>query len=143
MLLALLLSVAPVAQTTAPPQTYRVQVRPRFDAIGYTGELKLWISSDGYVIGTYRPDTGGTLESVRGGHQGDRLWLDIPALGGLHVEATIGRDGALTGLASSSGTRGKVYVFTAVPEKRPPLGERGPSGLPELGIRVRVVSDLP
>lgn len=116
MLLALLLLIAPVAQTTPAPQVYRVDIHPRFDPVGSTGELKLWVSSDGYVNGLYRPDTGGSLENVRGGRQGTHLWLDIPALGGLHVEATVDQKGALSGTASSNSSR-KVYIFTAKPEE--------------------------
>ena len=117
MLRALLLA-AVIAQTASPMQAYHVQFRPRLQAFGYTGELKLYFSSDGYVNGTYRPDTGGRLESVRGGRQGDRIWFDVPTLGGLHVEATM-KDSGMSGVASGSGMSVKDYIFTAKPEASP------------------------
>lgn len=123
MLLALLLLIAPVAQTAPAPQTYRVEIHPRFDPAGFAGELKLWVSSNGYVNGLYRPDTGGGLANVRGARQGTHMWLDIPALGRLHVEATVDQYGAITGMGSFAG-RSEIYIFTAKPEERATPGSR-------------------
>jgi hypothetical protein len=127
MLLALLLLLAPmsdvpghsssIAQAPAP-QAYRVEFRPRLQAFGYTGELKIFVSSDGYVNGTYRADTGGHLGIVRGGHQGNRVWFDVETLGGLHVEATM-KNGAMSGIAAPTGMGDRQYIFTATPEALP------------------------
>lgn len=127
MLLALVLALlapmhpvhaALVADASPAPQSYRTQLRPRFQAFGYTGELKLIFSSDGYVNGTYRPDTGGRLTMVRGGRQGKHIWFDLPTLGGVHVEATID-DSGITGVGSALGPSNREYIFTATPESSP------------------------
>jgi hypothetical protein len=128
MLLALLLLLAPAAGLTGhpvlvaqtpEPQIYRVEFRPRLQAFGYTGELRLFVSHDGYVNGTYRADTGGHMGTVRGGHQGNRLWFDVQTLGGLHVEATM-KGAGMSGVAAPTGMSNQEYIFTATPEGAPP-----------------------
>ena len=120
MLLALLLAlIHPAAvQTVAvdnasPPYAYHMYVRGRFDAFGYGGELRFTITN-GYVTGTYRPDTGGTLTTVHGGSQGSHIWFDIATLGGLHIDGTMQSNGAIKGMGSST-AGGKQWVFTATP----------------------------
>jgi hypothetical protein len=127
MLLALLLALVhpALASTIAqvppapPPQVYRTYIRPRFESFGYAGEMRITISN-GYVNGTYRPDTGGTLTPVRGGSQGSDIWLDIATLGRIHIQGKIKSDGTITGYGAPSGPSGKQYVFTAKPESTPP-----------------------
>jgi hypothetical protein len=105
-----------VAQATPSPQiAYRTYIRPRFDA----GELRIAVVN-GYVIGTYRPDTGGTIARVAGGSQGSDIWLDIPTLGGIHIQGSVQSDGSITGLGTPLGPSAKQYVFTAKPEASPP-----------------------
>jgi len=125
MLLALLLALVhpgnafTIAQAApAPVQAYRTYLRPRFESFGYAGELRITIV-DGYVNGTYRPDTGGTLAQAHGGSQGSDIWLDIPILGRVHIQGKIGSDGSITGYGASAGPSGKQYVFTATPEASP------------------------
>lgn len=109
-----------VAQATPTPQiAYRTYIRPRFESFGYAGELRIAVVN-GYVIGTYRPDTGGGLAHVQGGSQGSDIWLDIPILGGIHVQGTIAGDGSIAGLGAPLGPSAKQYVFTAKPETSPP-----------------------
>ncbi len=128
MLCALLLAVVhsaavtppAVAQATPPTlQPYRTYIHPRFDPFGYAGELRIAIVN-GYVIGTYRPDTGGTIANVQGGSQGSDIWLDIPTLGGIHIQGRVRNDGSISGLGSPLGPSAKQYVFTAKPEASPP-----------------------
>lgn len=127
MLLALLLALvhpaltSTVAQAAPAPavQVYRTYIRPRFESFGYAGEMRITIVN-GYVNGTYRPDTGGTLTSVRGGSQGSDIWLDIATLGRVHIQGKIKSDGTITGYGAPSGPSGKQYVFTAKPEASPP-----------------------
>ncbi len=126
MLLALLLALvhpsltSAVAQATPTPTTltYRTYIRPRFESFGYAGEMRITIV-DGYVNGTYRPDTGGTLTPVRGGSQGSDIWFDIATLGGVHIQGTVKGDGTITGVGAPAGPSGKQYVFTAKPEASP------------------------
>jgi hypothetical protein len=109
-----------VAQATPSPQiAYRTYIRPRFDSFGYAGELRIAVVN-GYVIGTYRPDTGGTIARVAGGSQGSDIWLDIPTLGGIHIQGSVQSDGSITGLGTPLGPSAKQYVFTAKPEASPP-----------------------
>lgn len=123
MILALLLAVvhaglapAAVAQATpAPRLAYRTYIRPRFESFGYAGELRISIVN-GYVNGTYRPDTGGTLTQVHGGSQGSDIWLDVATLGRVHIQGKIESDGAITGMGAPSGGGATQYVFTATPE---------------------------
>lgn len=113
-------SARAVAQATpAPLQAYHTYIRPRFQSFGYAGELRISIVN-GYVNGTYRPDTGGTLTQVHGGSQGSDIWFDIPTLGGIHIQGTIAGDGSITGLGAPLGPEAKQYVFTAEPEASPP-----------------------
>ena len=126
MLLALLLALVhpslttTVAQTSpAPPlQVYRTYIRPRFESFGYAGEMRITISN-GYVNGTYRPDTGGTLTPVHGGSQGSDIWFDIATLGSIHIQGKVNGDGTITGYGAPSGLSGTQYVFTAKPESSP------------------------
>ena len=126
MLCALLLAavhsaIAPsaVSQATPAPQvTYRTYIRPRLESFGYAGELRIAIVN-GYVIGTYRPDTGGTLMHVQGGSQGSDIWLDIPTLGGIHIQGRVQSDGSITGPGAPLGPSAKQYVFTAKPDASP------------------------
>jgi len=112
-------SPSALAQATpAPPIAYRTYIHPRFDPFGYAGELRVTIVN-GYVIGTYRPDSGGMLTHVQGGSQGSDIWLDIPTLGGIHIQGKVGSDGSITGLGVPLGLSAKQYVFTATPEASP------------------------
>jgi hypothetical protein len=121
MLLALLLALIhpAIVQTVAvddaspPPYVYHTYIRGRFQSFGYAGELRFTISN-GYVTGTYRPDTGGTLTTVHGGSQGSRIWFDIATLGGVHINATMDASGEIKGMGSST-TGGQQWVFTATP----------------------------
>jgi hypothetical protein len=120
MLLAILLALyhpalAPMiaVDDASLPQTYHTYIRGRFDSFGYAGELRFTITN-GYVTGTYRPETGGTVMPVHGGSKGTTIWFDIATLGGLHINATMGSDGAIKGMGSST-TGGKQWVFTATP----------------------------
>jgi hypothetical protein len=123
MLLAMLLALihpaivqtVAVDDATAQPYAYQTYIRGRFDSFGYAGELRFTISN-GYVIGTYRPDTGGTLTTVRGGSKGSDIWFDIATLGGLHINATMEADGTMKGMGSSTASP-RQWVFTATPLK--------------------------
>jgi hypothetical protein len=121
MLLAMLLtlihpaSVTTVAldatSATSGPYVYTTYVRGRFDAWGYSGIMRFTITN-GFVTGTYRPDTGGSTTTVHGGVDGSRIWFDIATLGGLHINGTRDPSGAIRGMGSSR-TGGKQWVFTA------------------------------
>jgi hypothetical protein len=108
-----------LASPLAGTHTYHTYLRPRFESFGYAARMTITISSDGYVNGTYRPQNGGGIDTVRGGRQGNKIWFDIGTLGGVHVEGTVDDSGAISGLASPLGPRNKTYVFTADPESSP------------------------
>jgi hypothetical protein len=116
-MLAAIILAAVLAQTPGT-HAYHVQFRPRLEAFGFTGELTLTLSDKGYVNGTYRADSGGTLKPVHGGYRGDQIWFDVPTLGGLHVEATM-KNEAMSGVAAPTGTSTRQYIFTATPEASP------------------------
>jgi hypothetical protein len=126
MFLALILTVlapmhaphAMVATNAPDTHVYRTLIRERFEAFGYTGLLRLHFSKDGYVSGTYEPESGGQIGTVRGGHQGKRVWFDLPTLGGIHVEASFDR-GVIKGVATPLGPQAKQYDFTATPRTSP------------------------
>jgi hypothetical protein len=120
MLLALLLAlihpaiVPTIAVDDASTQhVYQTYIRGRFQSFGYSGVLRFRIQ-DGFVNGTYRPDTGGTLTTVHGGVNGSNIWFDIATLGGVHINATMQTDGSIRGMGSSR-TGGQQWVFTATP----------------------------
>ncbi len=120
MLFALLLTLIhpAIVQTVAVedaslPYAYHTYIRGRFDSFGFAGELRFTISN-GYVTGTYRPETGGTLTQVHGGSKGTNIWFDIATLGGVHINATMEASGAIKGMGSSTAD-GKQWVFTATP----------------------------
>ncbi|HTU71352.1 MAG TPA: hypothetical protein VMF11_13665 [Candidatus Baltobacteraceae bacterium] len=123
MILALLLALvhpapALVAQAAPVVKRYHTEIRPRFQAFGYTGEMQITIQN-GYVNGTYRPDTGGRLETVRGGRQGSDIWFDIATLGGVHIAGKMKPDGSIIGYGAPLGPKAGQYVFTATPEASP------------------------
>lgn len=127
MLLALLLALfhpaqlqAAIADATPAPVAhhYRTLIHPRFSPFGYTGEMQIYFQN-GYVTGTYRPDTGRELTAVRGGRQGSQIWFDIATLGGMHIVGTVNADGSITGYGAPAGAKGGQYVFTATPEGSP------------------------
>jgi hypothetical protein len=124
MLLAILLALFHPAQITtiavndtSVPYVYHTYVRGRYDAFGYGGQMRFTITN-GFVTGTYRPDTGGGLATVHGGTQGSRIWFDIATLGGLHINGTMEADGTIKGLGSSTSSS-KQWVFTATPLPSP------------------------
>lgn len=124
MLLAILLAlIHPAPDTvialdnTSVPYVYHTYVRGRFDSFGYSGEMRFTIAN-GFVTGTYRPDTGGTITTVHGGTEASRIWFDIATLGGLHINATMEADGTIKGMGSSTAD-GKQWVFTATPLQSP------------------------
>jgi hypothetical protein len=125
MLLAILLALFHPAQNTTTiavndtsvPYVYHTYVRGRFDSFGYGGQMRFRITN-GFVNGTYRPDTGGGLAVVSGGTQGSRIWFDIATLGGLHINGTMEADGTIKGLGSSTSSS-KQWVFTATPLPSP------------------------
>lgn len=108
-----------LASPLAGTHTYQTYLRPRFESFGYAARMTLTVSRDGYVNGTYRPQSGGGIDTVRGGRRGDKIWFDIAAFGGVHVEGAVDDSGAISGLASALGPRSKTYVFTATPESSP------------------------
>jgi hypothetical protein len=107
-----------VAQATPQVQVYHTQIRGRFEAFGYTGVMRLTFSANGYVNGTYRPDTGGRLTTVHGGRQGSKIWLDIATLGGIHIEGTL-QNGVISGYGAPLGPKNKQYAFTATLQSSP------------------------
>ena len=118
MILALLLLlVQPTAPATPPTlprnAAYRTEIRERYAAFGYTGVMRLRIAN-GYVNGTYRPDSGGTITPLSGGTDGSHIWFDLETLGGVHVEAHL-EHGKIVGLGSSRYGRLRTWVFTATP----------------------------
>lgn len=118
--LMLVLSAPHVRVAAAPvPQVYRAEFRPRFQAFGYAGRLTLYVSPDGYISGTYRPQSGGGITTVRGGREGDRVWFDVQTLGGVHVEGHVNGRGVITGIGTPLGPQNRTYVFTATPQPSP------------------------
>jgi hypothetical protein len=109
---------SPVVLAQAAPEVhvYRTQIRPRLEAFGYTGVMRLTFSTNGYVNGTYRPDTGGRVTTVHGGRQGSKVWLDIATLGGIHIEGTV-KGGVITGYGAPLGPGATQYAFTATPQR--------------------------
>ena len=99
--------------SASAPYAYHTYIRGRFDSFGYAGELRFTISN-GYVTGTYRAETGGTVTPVHGGSQGSQIWFDIATLGGVHINATMQSNGTIKGMGSSTAD-GKQWVFTATP----------------------------
>jgi hypothetical protein len=120
MLLALVLALSdpsPTATAATPvaPLVYRTTLVRRYDTIGTNGTLTLWFPPSGYLRGTFVADSGGLGPvTVTGGRNGAKIWLDFPALGGLHVEGSVDR-----GVIHGVGTRhdsSKQYIFTATPQ---------------------------
>ena len=114
MLTAFMLA-AILAQTSPAIHDYRVQFRSRMTAGVTTGELKLTFLNDGYVNGTYRPDSGGLWRPIHGGYKGNQIWFTIS---GLYVQATM-TDSGISGVAASTGVGRRQYLFTATPEASP------------------------
>ena len=100
---------------------FHTYVHDRLATYGYGGELKLSISERGYVSGTYRPETDGSLSPVSGARQGSEIWFDLRTLGGIHVEGTIEPDGSIAGIGTplGIGTPSRQWVFSATPEATP------------------------
>jgi len=123
MLLALLLALihpAPyttIAQNTSLPYAYHTYLRGRFQSFGYGGEMRFTVQN-GFVTGTYRPDTGGRITTVHGGVNGSRIWFDIATLGDVRINATREPDGTMQGMGSSR-NGGTQWVFTATPLPSP------------------------
>ncbi len=101
---------AVVAETT-PSRSYHTYIRRRYQAFGYAGELTIRVR-DGYVHGTYRPESGGRLSTVTGGTDGKHIWFDLATLGGIHVNAAYEGE-RIVGSGVSHGTH--TWVFTATP----------------------------
>jgi hypothetical protein len=101
-----------VAATDAP-RVYRTYIQGRYESFGYAGTLKLTFSN-GYVNGTYVPDTGGIApESISGGYNGAKVWIDFRSYNRLHIEGTIGSNGDIKGYgAPLQGANPKQYIFT-------------------------------
>ncbi|HTX55592.1 MAG TPA: hypothetical protein VMD47_00675 [Candidatus Acidoferrales bacterium] len=116
MLLVLTHAAAPKAVADTTPArhfVYHTYLRERFQSFGVAGELRFTIAN-GYVNGTYRPDTGGGVYPVRGGEQGDHIWFDISRLN-VHVEGTMHADGTIAAMGTPLGQGAQQYVFTASP----------------------------
>lgn len=110
----MLLAVLPPSPA---PIVYRTSIVRRFENIGTTGTLRIWVTG-GVVRGIYQPDSGNLAPaSVSGGKSGRTVWLDIPTLGGLHVEGTL-VNGAIKGLGTPRFGDAQ-YVFTATPQPTP------------------------
>ncbi|MDE2481129.1 MAG: hypothetical protein KGN02_02935 [bacterium] len=118
--LALLLALAsssppPSPAASLPPSgTYRTEIRKRFEAFGYAGELRLRVAH-GYINGTYRPE-GGLVTPVTGGTDGTHVWLDFTTFGSLHVEGRF-ENGRIVGMGTPRSRGTTVYVFTATFER--------------------------
>ena len=98
--------------TTAPPAHYRFETRlaGRFSAGAYGGTLTLTIYPNGILQGLYRPDDG-SYRTVTGGLDGQNIWLDIGAMGRLHLTGTFA-NGVLDMVAAIPGA--ETYTFTSV-----------------------------
>lgn len=100
-------------------RTYRTYVHERFQSFGYAGTLQLRYEN-GYIQGTYRPDTGGGIEPVSGGYKGTKVWLDFRMLNQLHVEGTIEKNGDISGIGASLSAKNSLqYVFNAKQQANP------------------------
>jgi hypothetical protein len=98
---ALPLAAGAATVTTGQSQTYILNAvtTQRFDAGEYDGVLRLTISPNGYVNGSYHDLDQGSPKNVTGGLQPDgRIWLDIGASGRLHLNGTF-RNGVLHAVA--------------------------------------------
>jgi hypothetical protein len=83
--------------TTGQSQTYTLNVitTRQFDAGEFDGVLRLTISPDGYVNGSYHDVDQGLPKVVTGALEPDgRIWLDIGSSGQLHLNGTF-RNGVL------------------------------------------------
>ena len=112
MLAALALPASALAATTTTAQTqqytFPTKLTDRYHAGEYDGLLRLRISPDGIVQGTYQPSDGG-IESVTGGLDGKQIWLDIGnGIHALHVTGTF-RNGVLKTTAAIPGP--DLYEF--------------------------------
>jgi hypothetical protein len=77
----------------------------------YEGVLRLNISSDGIVQGTFRDAGTPNQRSVIGGLTGDQIWFDIGnGTDATHITGTY-RDGIIEGFTF----RGQTYKFEAKP----------------------------
>lgn len=112
MLAALALPASTLAATTTTAQTQQytipTKLTDRYHAGEYDGLLRLRISPDGIVQGTYQPSDGGIV-GVTGGLDGKQIWLDIGSgIRALHVTGTF-RNGVLETTASIPGP--DLYEF--------------------------------
>jgi hypothetical protein len=112
MLAALALPASALAATTTTAQTQQytipTKLTDRYHAGEYDGVLRLRISPDGIVQGTYQPSDGG-LVSVTGGLDGRQIWLDVGnGIRALHLTGTF-RNGVLRTTAAIPGP--DLYEF--------------------------------
>lgn len=85
-------AIAPAATTaTAQTQSYTIPTKltDRYHAGEYDGLLRLRISPDGIVQGTYQPSDGGILSVTGGLGAKNTIWLDVGnGIRALHVTGT-------------------------------------------------------
>jgi hypothetical protein len=109
--LALPASALAATTSTAQTQSYTIPTKltDRYHAGEYDGLLRLRISPDGIVQGTYQPSDGGIVE-VTGGLDGKNdIWLDLGnGIRALHVTGTF-RNGVLQTTAAIPGP--DLYEF--------------------------------
>jgi hypothetical protein len=108
--LALPASALAATTTTAQTQSYTIPTKltDRYHAGEYDGLLRLRVSPDGIVQGSYQPSDGGIV-SVTGGLDGKRIWLDLgDGIRALHVTGTF-ENGVLKTTAAIPGP--DLYEF--------------------------------
>jgi len=91
------LAAGAATTTTAPSHTYILNsiTTRQFGSGEYDGVLRMTISPDGYVNGSYRDADQGLPKDVIGALEPDgRIWLDIGNSDRLHLNGTF-RDGVL------------------------------------------------
>ena len=107
--LAVPVSALAASTTSAQTQSYTIPTKltDRYHAGEYDGLLRIRISPDGIVQGTYQPSDGGIVD-VSGGLDGKNIWLDIGGFHSLHVTGTF-RNGVLKTTAAIPGP--DLYEF--------------------------------
>jgi hypothetical protein len=107
--LALPASALAATTTAAQTQSYTIPTKltDRYHAGEYDGLLRIRISPDGIVQGTYQPSDGGIL-NVSGGLDGKNIWLDLGGFHSLHVTGTF-ENGVLKTTAAIPGP--DLYEF--------------------------------
>jgi hypothetical protein len=105
------LPLASLASDQPMTKSYATVLTPQHGVGGFDGVLTLNTYPGGVVNGLYRSIDGGRFVDVTGGRSGNKIWLDIPGRGEMHIDATVnGND-----IVGSTFIGSQPYDFNATP----------------------------